>query len=88
MNYWSYYHLNHIVEHISDRITSLLIISNGIIELQLHEYEKFKSREYKTDGWLNTGEFRISDHDSKAMVVANAIVASTIINSDAAITKR
>ena len=59
-----------------------------LVELQLHEYEKFKSREYKTDGWLNTGEFRISDGDSKAMVVANAIVASTIINSDAAITKR
>ncbi len=61
---------------------------NLLVELQLHEYKKFKSREYKMDGWLNTGEFRISDDSSKAMVAANAIVASTIINSDAAITKR
>jgi hypothetical protein len=59
-----------------------------LLGLQLHEYEKFKSREYKTEGWLNTGEFRISDNNSKAMVAANAVVASTIINSDAAITKR
>lgn len=59
-----------------------------LIELQLHEYEKFKTREYKTAGWLNSGEFRISNRDSKAMVAANAVLASTIINSDAAITKR
>ena len=59
-----------------------------LIELQLHEYEKFKTREYKTAGWLNSGEFRISNRDNKAMVAANAVLASTIINSDAAITKR
>ena len=59
-----------------------------LIELQKHEYKKFRSMEYKTEGWLNTGEFRISDRDSKALVAANAVLASTIINSDAAITKR
>ena len=57
-------------------------------ELQFQEYKKFKSNKYKSKGWLNTGEFRISNKHSKAMVAANAIVVSTIINSDATITKR
>jgi predicted CopG family antitoxin len=61
---------------------------NLLFDLQSSEYEKFKSREYKTEGWLNTGEFRISKYKNKAMVAANAIVASTIINSDATIIKR
>lgn len=61
---------------------------NLLVDLQLHEFKKFKSKEYKTEGWLNTGEFRISDEYSKAMVAANAVVASTIMNSDAVITKR
>lgn len=61
---------------------------NLLLALRLEEYKKFKSRKYKTKGWMNTGEFRISDNNNKAMVAANAIVASTIINSDAAITKR
>ena len=58
---------------------------NLLLALRLEEYKKFKSRKYKTKGWMNTG---ISDNNNKAMVAANAIVASTIINSDAAITKR
>ncbi len=57
-------------------------------ELQFQEYKKFKSNKYKSKGWLNTGEFRISNKHNKAMVAANAIVVSTIINSDATITKR
>jgi hypothetical protein len=61
---------------------------NLLVDLQLHEFKKFKSKEYKTEGWLNTGEFRISNEYSKAMVAANAVVASTIMNSDAVITKR
>ncbi len=61
---------------------------NLLVDLQLQEYNKFKSKEYKTKGWLNTGEFRVSNKHNKAMVAANAIVASTIINSDATITKR
>jgi hypothetical protein len=61
---------------------------NLLVDLQLHEFKKFKSKEYKTEGWLNTGEFRISDEYNKAMVAANAVVASTIMNSDAVITKR
>lgn len=61
---------------------------NLLADLQLQEYEKFKSSKSKADGWLNSGEFRISNDNDEALVAANAVVASTIINSDAAITKR
>ena len=56
--------------------------------LRLEEYEKFKTNKQKMEGWLNSGEFRISNDKDQALVAANAVVASTIINSDAAITKR
>ena len=59
-----------------------------LVALRSEEYEKFKTNGQKSDGWLNTGEFRISNIEDEAMVAANAVVASTIINSDAAITKR
>jgi hypothetical protein len=61
---------------------------NLLADLQLEEYEKFKSKHSKAEGWLNSGEFRISNDNDEALVAANAVVASTIINSDAAITKR
>ncbi len=59
-----------------------------LVDLRLEEYEKFKTNKQKIEGWLNTGEFRISNGNDKALVAANAVIASTIINSDAAITKR
>lgn len=59
-----------------------------LVDLQLKEYEKFKSKEAKAEGWLKSGEFRIANDNDGALVAANAVVASTIINSDAAITKR
>ncbi|MEX0289213.1 MAG: DUF1553 domain-containing protein [Flavobacteriaceae bacterium] len=59
-----------------------------LAELRLEEYEKFRTNEQKTAGWMNTGEFRIANVDDEALVAANAVVTSTIINSDAAITKR
>ncbi len=59
-----------------------------LAELQIAEYQKFKNSKTKSEGWLNTGEFRISNDNDKALVAANAVVSSTIINSDAAITKR
>lgn len=57
-------------------------------ELQKNEYEKFKENTAKAEGWISLGEHKISPDDDKALVAANAVVASTIINSDAAITKR
>lgn len=57
-------------------------------DLQKDELENFKHNPPKTDGWLNTGEFRIDSTDDAALVAANAVVASTIMNLDATITKR
>ncbi len=59
-----------------------------LAELQHEEYEKFKGNKAKAVGWLNTGEFRIHDDEDAALVAANAVVASTIMNSDATIMKR
>ncbi len=59
-----------------------------LTQLQRQEYQKFKEHKAKAEGWLNTGEFRIKNAEDAALVAANAIVASTIMNSDAAIMKR
>ncbi|NIJ45244.1 hypothetical protein FHR24_001683 [Wenyingzhuangia heitensis] len=57
-------------------------------KLQETEYTKFKKYPEKTKGWLNTGEFKIKEIKDKALVASGAVVASTILNSDATITKR
>ncbi|MEC3908511.1 DUF1553 domain-containing protein [Tamlana sp. 2201CG12-4] len=57
-------------------------------ELQKSEFEKFKNNKAKAQGWISIGEHKIDPDDDMALVAANAVVASTIINSDAFITKR
>jgi hypothetical protein len=56
---------------------------------QLHttEWKKFNQSPEKMKGWIKTGIFKAS-HDDLALLAANAVVASTIMNSDASITKR
>jgi hypothetical protein len=59
-----------------------------LAQLREAEFKKFKANNAKTEGWLKSGEFRISNSEDGALVAANAVVASTIMNSDATITKR
>lgn len=59
-----------------------------LTELQKSEFEKFKTNTAKAKGWISIGEHKIDPEDDIALVAANAVVASTIINSDAFITKR
>jgi hypothetical protein len=59
-----------------------------LMELREKEYRKFKQKKEKTKGWLTTGEYKIKASPDAAGVAANAVVANTIINTDAAITKR
>ncbi|GAB3648574.1 DUF1553 domain-containing protein [Echinicola sediminis] len=59
-----------------------------LLELREKEYQKFKNHPEKTIGWLSAGEYQVDKALDKAEVAANAVVASVIINSDAAITKR
>lgn len=59
-----------------------------LTSLHKEEYEKFKKDIDKAHGWLNTGQFKINLKENQALVAANAVVANTVLNADATITKR
>jgi len=59
-----------------------------LIDLQRIEYEKFRAHPEKMKGWLNAGQYVVNGKMDTALVAANAVVASTIMNSDATLTKR
>ena len=59
-----------------------------LLTLQKKELEKFSSRPEKAKGWLKTGLYKTNNQLNPAMIAANAVVANTILNSDAVITKR
>ena len=59
-----------------------------LTNLQQIEYRLFKSNPNKIKGWLNTGLYKINKTLDPSLVAANTVVASTILNSDATITKR
>jgi len=56
--------------------------------LQLNELSKFRTDPGKTKGWLSAGQYEVNKNLEPAMVAANAVVASVILNSDATLTKR
>ena len=62
--------------------------SDILVELQKKEYQKFQENKSKTKGWINSGVFQIKKNENIALIAANAVVVSTIMNSDATITKR
>lgn len=59
-----------------------------LLELQEQEIQKFKTDSSKTKGWLSAGDFALDASLDPALLAANAVVASTIINSDASLIKR
>ncbi|MFS8617277.1 MAG: DUF1553 domain-containing protein [Solitalea sp.] len=50
--------------------------------------QKFSADPFKARGWLNVGQYRIREEADPARVAAGAVVANTIMNSDACLTKR
>ena len=56
--------------------------------LQLNELTKFRNDPQKTKGWLSAGQYAVNRNLEPALVAANAVVASVILNSDATLTKR
>lgn len=83
--------LNDAVSHIFRELTGRKIKPlelELLIGLQKEEYEKFQKNKSKVLGWIQTGAFKIEKGQDEALIAANAVVASTIMNSDAAITKR
>lgn len=61
---------------------------NLLLQLQKTEQSKFKSIPDKAKGWLNAGQYQVPKDLDQSLVAANAVVASTILNSDATLTKR
>jgi hypothetical protein len=61
---------------------------NLLLQLQQSEQNKFKNIPDKTNGWLSAGQYIVSKDLDQSLVAANAVVASTILNSDATLTKR
>ena len=62
---------------------------NILVELQKIEWAKFKKAPEKTKGWLSAGMSKIDLKEVDRPYVASlAVVANTIMNSDATITKR
>jgi hypothetical protein len=66
----------------SDQVLDLLT------DLQKTEQKKFKEHPEKAAGWLNAGQYKIDNELDPSRVAADAVVASTILNSDASLTKR
>ena len=56
--------------------------------LQAQELQKFRADIKKASGWLTAGQFKVNKALEPAMVAANSVVASVILNSDASLTKR
>ena len=56
--------------------------------LQITELDKFRRDSKKFKGWISAGQYQVDKNLDPAQVAANAVVASVILNSDAALTKR
>ncbi|HMG92578.1 MAG TPA: DUF1553 domain-containing protein [Chryseolinea sp.] len=56
--------------------------------LQQKELAKFRENPKRATGWLRAGQYVVGKNMDPALVAANAVVASVILNSDATLTKR
>lgn len=59
-----------------------------LTKLQFTEHKKFKAHPEKAKGWLNAGQYQTDKRLDSSLLAANTVVASTILNSDASLTKR
>ncbi len=59
-----------------------------LLDLQRLQYKKFQEHPAKAKGWLNAGQHIVNRTLDRSLIAANAVVASTIMNSDATLTKR
>ncbi len=57
-------------------------------QLYESEYSKMKKSPGKAEGWLRTGQYRADPASDPLRVAAFSVVASTILNSDATLTRR
>jgi hypothetical protein len=59
-----------------------------LTKLYQSEYDKFRRDPARMKGWLTAGEYRLQGKPDWPALAAGAVVASTIMNSDAFITRR
>jgi hypothetical protein len=59
-----------------------------LADLQRSQLQIFRQDPEQAKGWLTTGQHRISRNGDPLTIAANAVVASTIMNADASLTKR
>lgn len=59
-----------------------------LTKLRNTEQQRFSAHPQKAKGWLHTGQYAADKKLDAALLAANAVVANTILNSDAALTKR
>ncbi|GAB2792251.1 DUF1553 domain-containing protein [Rhabdobacter roseus] len=61
-----------------------------LLDLYQQEYRKFRQSTHKTTGWLQAGNYPVppDQADQYPHIAACAVVASTILNADATLTKR
>ena len=59
-----------------------------LTKLRNTEQQQFSAHPQKAKGWLHTGQHAADKKLDAALLAANAVVANTILNSDAALTKR
>jgi hypothetical protein len=59
-----------------------------LADLQRSQLQIFRQDPEQAKGWLTIGQHRISRNGDPLTIAANAVVASTIMNSDASLTKR
>lgn len=59
-----------------------------LLKLRQAALSKFRQHPLKQKGWLHAGQYKFTGAIDSAAVAANAVVASTILNSDASLIKR
>ncbi len=59
-----------------------------LLQTQIEEYQEFSARPKQENGWLSSGAHPLDEDLDPALIMANAVIASIIMNSDASITKR
>ncbi|RAJ97672.1 cytochrome c [Larkinella arboricola] len=84
-------------KELPERLTQLFRLLTGrkpvekelaiLRKLYEQEYRKFRQHPAKMQGWLQAGEYQLPNVDEKPALAAGAVVASTVMNSEAFITK-
>ncbi|WP_236974551.1 DUF1553 domain-containing protein [Membranihabitans maritimus] len=59
-----------------------------MVDLYNKQYEKFQKNSSGAESWVNIGQYRTDPKSDPAALAAGTVVANTIMNSDAYITKR